>query len=45
MLPNEWIAAGILVVTLIIVGLYPAPFMNMINASSLPIIEKVGGVR
>ncbi len=45
MLPNEWIAAGILVATLIVVGLYPAPLMNMIYASSLPIVEKVGGVR
>jgi NADH-quinone oxidoreductase subunit M len=45
MLPNEWVACAILVATLVIVGLYPAPFTNMIDASSLPIIEKVGGVR
>jgi NADH-quinone oxidoreductase subunit M len=45
MLPNEWIAAAILVVTLLVVGLYPAPFMSMIDASSGPIIERVGGVR
>jgi NADH-quinone oxidoreductase subunit M len=45
MLPNEWVACAILVVTLLVVGLYPAPFISMIDASSLPIIERVGGVR
>lgn len=44
-LPNEWIAATILIVTLVAVGTYPAPFLNMINASAAPIIERVGGVR
>jgi NADH-quinone oxidoreductase subunit M len=44
-LPNEWVAAAILVVTLVVFGLYPAPFMNMINASAAPIIQQVGGVR
>ncbi|MGH2366719.1 MAG: complex I subunit 4 family protein [Chloroflexota bacterium] len=45
MLPNEWIAAGILVATLVIVGIYPTPFINMINASASSIIDQVGGVR
>ena len=45
MLPNEWLACAILVATLLVVGLYPAPFISMIDASSLPIIEQVGGVR
>jgi NADH-quinone oxidoreductase subunit M len=46
MLPNEWIAAAILSVTMIVVGVYPAPFLNMINASTTPIIERIpGGVR
>ncbi len=45
MLPNEWVAAVILVLTLIGAGVYPAPFTNMIQASAAPIIERVGGVR
>jgi len=45
MLPNEWVASVMLVITLIVVGIYPSPFTNMIQASALPIIEKVGGVR
>jgi NADH-quinone oxidoreductase subunit M len=45
MLPNEWIAAVMLVLTLIYVGVNPGPFTNMIQASALPIIEQVGGVR
>ena len=45
MLPNEWVGAAILVVTLFYVGLYPAPFVDMIQASVLPIIEQVGGVK
>ncbi|MBI3971866.1 MAG: NADH-quinone oxidoreductase subunit M [Chloroflexi bacterium] len=44
-LPNEWVAAAILVVTLIAAGVYPAPFLSMIDSSSAPIIERVGGVR
>jgi NADH-quinone oxidoreductase subunit M len=44
-LPNEWLAAAILVLVLVVVGLYPAPFTNMIDASSAPIIDKVGGIR
>ncbi len=44
-LPNEWVATAILSLTLLVVGLYPAPFLNMIHVSVLPIIEKVGGVR
>jgi len=45
MLPNEWVAAAILGVTLIAVGIYPKPFLDMINVSTAPIIEAVGGVR
>jgi NADH-quinone oxidoreductase subunit M len=45
MLPNEWLACAILVAVLLVVGLYPVPFIRMIDASSLPIIEQVGGVR
>ena len=45
MLPNEWLACAILVAVLLVVGLYPTPFIRMIDASSLPIIEQVGGVR
>jgi NADH-quinone oxidoreductase subunit M len=45
MLPNEWIGSAILVATLVIAGVYPAPFLNMINASATPIIERIGGVR
>jgi NADH-quinone oxidoreductase subunit M len=45
MLPNEWVATAMLVVTLIVVGLMPSPFMNMISASSAPVIQQVGGVR
>jgi NADH-quinone oxidoreductase subunit M len=45
MLPNEWLACAILVAVLVVVGLYPAPFIRMIDASSLPVIEQVGGVR
>jgi NADH-quinone oxidoreductase subunit M len=45
MLPNEWVAAAILVVTLLAVGLYPATFTSMIDVSATPIIEAVGGVR
>jgi NADH-quinone oxidoreductase subunit M len=44
-LPNEWVAGAILVATLFIVGVYPAPFLDMINASAAPIIDRVGGVR
>jgi NADH-quinone oxidoreductase subunit M len=45
MLPNEWIGAIILVATLLIAGMYPAPFTSMIQASAAPIIDAVGGVR
>jgi NADH-quinone oxidoreductase subunit M len=45
MLPNEWISAVILVVTLFYVGLYPQPFTSMIQASVTPIIDQVGGVK
>jgi NADH-quinone oxidoreductase subunit M len=45
MLPNEWLACAILVAVLVVVGLYPVPFIRMIDASSLPVIEQVGGVR
>jgi NADH:ubiquinone oxidoreductase subunit 4 (subunit M) len=45
MLPNEWVACAILVATLVVVGLYPTPFTQMIDASALPVIEQVGGVR
>jgi NADH:ubiquinone oxidoreductase subunit 4 (subunit M) len=45
MLPNEWVGAAILVVTLFYVGLYPAPFVDMIQASVLPIVEQVRGVK
>jgi NADH-quinone oxidoreductase subunit M len=45
MLPNEWIGSAILVVTLVIAGVYPSPFLNMINTSAMPIIERIGGVR
>ncbi|HEV2121810.1 MAG TPA: NADH-quinone oxidoreductase subunit M, partial [Chloroflexota bacterium] len=44
-LPNEWLAGAILVVTLIAAGVYPAPFTNMIDASAAQLIERVGGVR
>jgi len=47
MLPNEWIGSAILVVTLVIAGVYPTPFLNMISASVAPIIKAtlpVGGV-
>lgn len=44
-LPNEWIAAIILVAAIIIAGVYPAPFTRMISASAAPIIERTGGVR
>jgi NADH-quinone oxidoreductase subunit M len=45
MLPNEWVACAILVATLVLVGIYPTPFTQMIGASALPVIEQVGGVR
>jgi NADH-quinone oxidoreductase subunit M len=45
MLPNEWAGAVMLVLTLIVAGVYPAPFTNMIQASAAPIIERIGGVR
>jgi NADH-quinone oxidoreductase subunit M len=44
-LPNEWVACAILVVTLIVAGIYPAPFLNMIDVSTAPLIQGVGGVR
>jgi NADH-quinone oxidoreductase subunit M len=45
MLPNEWVAAAILAVTLIVFGTYPAPMTRMIDASTAPIVDRVGGVR
>jgi NADH-quinone oxidoreductase subunit M len=45
LLPNEWFVGAFLVLTLIIVGVYPTPFLDMINASAAPVIERVGGVR
>jgi NADH-quinone oxidoreductase subunit M len=45
MLPNEWVATGILVATLVIVGLFPTHFTNVIDSGSAPIIQQVGGVR
>ena len=45
MLPNEWTAAVILVAAMLFVGLYPAPFTNMIQASVAPIVDQVGGVK
>jgi NADH-quinone oxidoreductase subunit M len=45
MLPNEWTAAVILVAAMLFVGLYPAPFTNMIQASVTPIVDQVGGVK
>src|SRR5919108_2189138 len=37
LLPNEWVAGAILGATLVVVGVYPTPFLNMINASTAPI--------
>lgn len=45
LLPNEWFVGAFLVLTMIIVGVYPTPFLDMINASAAPVIERVGGVR
>jgi NADH-quinone oxidoreductase subunit M len=45
LLPGEWIAGILLIATLVIVGVYPSPFLDMINASAAPVIERVGGVR
>ena len=45
MLPNEWVAAAILVFTLVGVGVYPAPFLRMITASTTPIVDAVGGMK
>ena len=43
LLPVEWVAGILLIATLVIVGVYPSPFLDMINASAAPVIERVGG--
>jgi NADH-quinone oxidoreductase subunit M len=45
LLPVEWIAGILLIATLVTVGVYPSPFLDMINTSAAPVIERVGGVR
>ena len=45
LLPTEWAAGILLVATLVIVGVYPAPLLDMINASAAPVIARAGWVR
>lgn len=45
LLPTEWLAGTLLVATLVVVGIWPSSLLDMINASTAPVVARVGAVR